>query len=155
MRERVKQPPGQRGKSFRLTIRSTPKNIRKVEGFLQKVNTYAHLDEVHFHKLLVAATEAVNNGIFHANKSNPNKKVSIVCNVTDVMLECCVSDEGRGFNPVNIPSPLDEKNLLNEHGRGIFLMRTLMDTVEFVKHKGGSEVIMTMHFYAPTRFPEY
>jgi serine/threonine-protein kinase RsbW len=58
-----------------------------------------------------------------------------------------VHDEGKGFNPVNIPSPLDKKKLLNEHGRGIFLMRTLMDTVEFVKHKDGSEVIMTMHFF--------
>jgi serine/threonine-protein kinase RsbW len=147
MRERVKQPPKHHGKSFRLTIRSTPKNIRKVEGFFQKVNVYAQLDEVHFHKLLVAATEAVNNGIFHANKSNPEKKVTIVCAVTEKMLSCSVRDEGRGFNSVNIPSPLDEKNLLNEHGRGIFLMRTLMDTVEFVKHKDGFEVTMTMHFY--------
>ena len=147
MRERPKRAPGKRGKKFRLTIRSSPKNIRKVEGFLNKVNEYARLDEVHFHKLLVAATEAVNNGIFHANKSNPEKKVSIVCCVTDKMLECRVCDEGRGFNPTNLPSPLDDKNLLNEHGRGIFLMRTLMDTVEFEKHKTGSEVVMTMHFY--------
>ncbi|MGD0338726.1 MAG: ATP-binding protein [Bacteroidota bacterium] len=135
------------GKIFRLSLGSSPRNIRRVERFLKKVNIYAHLDEVHFHKLLVAVTEAVNNGIFHGNKSNPEKKISVVCHVTGEALECRVCDEGKGFNPVNIPSPLDEKNLLNEHGRGIFLMRTLMDTVEFVKHKAGTEVIMTMHFY--------
>lgn len=134
-------------KIFRMRFGSTPKNIRKVEAFLHKVNTYAHLDEVHFHKLLVAATEAVNNGIFHGNKSNPEKKIMIVCQVTDAMLQCTVCDEGKGFDPTNIPSPLDEKNLLNEHGRGIFLMQTLMDTVDFVKRKEGTEVIMTMHFF--------
>lgn len=130
-----------------MRMGSIPKNIRKVEGFLQKVNVYARLDEVHFHKLLVAVTEAVNNGIFHGNKSNPEKKILIVCWVTDTMLQCTVRDEGKGFNPATIPSPLDEKNLLNERGRGIFLMRTLMDTVEFVKHKDGTEVLMTMHFF--------
>ncbi len=135
------------GKIFRLSLGSSPRNIRRVERFLHKVNMYTHLDEVHFHKLLVAVTEAVNNGIFHGNKSNPEKKISVVCHVNADALECRVRDEGKGFNPVNIPSPLDEKNLLNEHGRGIFLMRTLMDTVDFVKHKNGTEVIMTMHFY--------
>ncbi len=134
-------------KIFRLSLGSSPKNIRRVERFLQKVNAYAHLDEVHFHKLLVAATEAVNNGMFHGNKLDPEKKIVIVCQVTDKMLECRVRDEGKGFNSKKIPSPLDEENLLNEHGRGIFLMRTLMDTVEFVKEKNGTEVIMTMHFY--------
>ncbi len=130
-----------------MNLSSNPKNIRKVETFLHKVNAFARLDEVHFHKLLVAATEAVNNGIFHGNKSDPEKKVTVECVVSPTMLRCTVRDEGNGFDPHNLPSPLEEKNLLNEHGRGIFLMRTLMDTVDFENRKDGSEVTMTMHFF--------
>ncbi len=134
-------------KIFRKTFRSDAKKIRNVEQFLSKVNTAAHLDEIHFHKLLVAATEAVNNAIFHGNKLNQSKKVYILCCVKDDLLEFHVSDEGSGFDLSDIPSPIDEKNLLNEHGRGVFLMRTLMDTVNIIRHKDGTEVVMTMHFY--------
>ncbi len=135
------------GKAFRLVLTSLPANIREIEGFISRVNAYARLDEVHLHKLLVAATEAVNNGIFHGNKSNPAKKVHVSCRVTEHLLEFHVRDEGEGFNVTSVPSPLDEENLLSEHGRGIFLMRTLMDTVKYVNRKGGTEVVMTMHFY--------
>ncbi len=136
-------------KIFRLVLDSTPVNIREVEGFIDRINAFARLDEVHLHKLLVAATEAVNNGIFHGNRSNPSKKVHISCRVTEHLLEFHVRDEGEGFNVTNVPSPLEEENLLSEHGRGIFLMRTLMDTVKYVKRKDGTEVVMTMHFFKP------
>jgi serine/threonine-protein kinase RsbW len=55
-----------------------------------------------------------------------------------------VRDHGEGFDPSQLPDPLDPNNLLNPSGRGIFYMRTFMDEVEYSTHpEGGSIVRMT------------
>ena len=51
-----------------------------------------------------------------------------------------MNDQGKGFDPKLVANPLKNENLLRESGRGIFLMRTLMDKVEFETIKGGYEV---------------
>jgi serine/threonine-protein kinase RsbW len=51
-----------------------------------------------------------------------------------------VHDQGKGFRIDKIASPLKKENLLRESGRGIFLMRTLMDKVEFEMDGSGLEV---------------
>jgi serine/threonine-protein kinase RsbW len=133
-----------KAESFILVIESNPKQVVKVEGFLEKVNKEIHLDEVKYNKLLVATTEAVNNGIIHGNKRDPKKKVKLTCEIDNSSLIIRVHDEGRGVDPSRLPDPLSEENLLRENGRGVFLMRSLMDKVEFDNNSTGSEVIMTM-----------
>ncbi len=53
----------------KLTIASSPKNIAKVEKFLEKVVAHVPLDEIQLNKLMVSLTEAVNNAIVHGNKA--------------------------------------------------------------------------------------
>ena len=95
------------------------------------MNEVAKLDDGTFYRLLVAGTEAVNNGILHGNKSDPRKFVQIVVVLEKDCLIVRVKDEGKGFKLDQIPDPLEEKNLLKTSGRGIFLMRSLMDKVIF------------------------
>lgn len=124
-------------KTFRLTLRSNHKQIRRVEGLLTKVNEYARLNEIQMHKLMVAVTEAANNAIIHGNKLNPEKVAKITCEVNPPWIIFIVTDQGRGFNPDRVVSPLEEENLLKTSGRGIFLMKTLMDKVVYeVDHDG-------------------
>jgi serine/threonine-protein kinase RsbW len=125
---------------FRVTIPSNPKNIRKVETFLKKVNKAIHLDEIQFHKLMVSLTEAVNNAIIHGNKSDAARKVILKCEHLPGWLLLIVEDQGRGFKLDLVANPLKKKNLMKESGRGIFLMRTLMDKVEFQQTASGLEV---------------
>lgn len=131
-------------KIFLLTLKSKPKEVIKVEKFLYEVNDYIRLEEIQFHNLLVATTEAVNNSITHGNLRDPMKKVIITCKVTKLSIEVKVHDEGLGVTEQELPDPLEEKNLLRENGRGIFLMRNLMDSVIFKRDEAGSEVIMRM-----------
>lgn len=128
---------------FRLTFPSNPKHIGKVEGFLNKVSKAQPLDEIQFHKLMVAVTEAVNNAIIHANKSDPNKKVQLCCEIRADGLNFTITDEGKGFKLEQIKNPLNEQNLLRESGRGIFLMRTLMDKVDYTMTPEG----VTVHLW--------
>jgi serine/threonine-protein kinase RsbW len=123
-----------------MTLRSNPKNIRKVEPFLKKINRAAHLDEIQMHKMMVSLTEAVNNAIIHGNKSNPGKKVRVVCEVMPGWLVVFVEDEGKGFLPEKVRNPLRKQNLLRESGRGVFLMRTLMNKVQFEIGPTGAQV---------------
>lgn len=127
-----------------LVLASDPQQITKVEGFLLKLNKRLHLNEALFNKLLVAATEAVNNGIIHGNRRDPSKSVTLTCERNHEALTVCVEDEGTGVDPATIPDPLAAENLLRENGRGVFLMRSLMDSIEFLKTAGGSAVVMKM-----------
>ena len=125
---------------FRMTIASTPRSIARVEKFLAKVSESVTLDEIKMNKLMVSLTEAVNNAIVHGNKSKPKKKVSVRCEVLPGWLLIMVTDQGKGFSMNMVRNPLKEENILRENGRGIFLMRTLMDKVEFERVKEGHQV---------------
>jgi serine/threonine-protein kinase RsbW len=125
---------------FRLTLRSIPRSIRRVETYLARINSALRLDEIQVHKLMVSLTEAVNNAIIHGNKSDPNKKVIVRCEVHPGWLLFIVEDQGRGFKVDQVKNPLKEENLLRESGRGIFLMRTLMDKVDFELTQNGTAV---------------
>ena len=125
---------------FRATIPSNPKNVSRVETFLKKVNKAIHLDEIQFHKLMVSLTEAVNNAIIHGNRSDATKKVLLKCEHLPGWLLLIVEDQGKGFKVDHVANPLKKRNLLKESGRGIFLMRTLMDKVEFQQTATGLEV---------------
>jgi serine/threonine-protein kinase RsbW len=131
-------------KNFRMSMRSNPKLIHRVEKFLEKVNKKAHLDEIQFNKALVSLTEAVNNAILHGNKSDLRKKVHVTCELSKERMILRVRDSGAGFEPHKIANPLEETNLLRESGRGIFLMRTLMDKVQYRFSEEGSEVELVL-----------
>lgn len=134
----------QRPAVFTLQIDSNPRNLMRVESLLQLIAKEMRLDDGMLYRLQVAVTEAVNNAILHGNGSDPSKQVKIQCRRTDHCLQFRISDEGKGFDSSSLPNPLEEKNLLKEHGRGVFLMRTLMDSVTFRTLKKGSVVLMRL-----------
>ncbi len=121
---------------------SDPKNVHRVEEFLLKINSALNIDEEKFGSLLVVVSEAVNNAIIHGNERNPAKKVVVTCAHRGNNLVIKVKDEGKGFNPDTVPDPIHEDNLLRETGRGVFLMRQLMEKVSY--NANGNEVTMTM-----------
>jgi serine/threonine-protein kinase RsbW len=127
---------------YEMICRSNQKEITHIEKFLRQVSLDLHIDEGIMYRLLVSCTEAVNNAIVHGNKSDPDKKVIIRCNVEKKTLTLCVIDEGKGFDSENLQDPRTEENLMKENGRGVFLMRSLMDRVKFKRLKSGSVVEM-------------
>ena len=136
--------PTKEPKKFVLVIASKPKEIMKVEGFLERMNTVLQLEESMYNKLLVATTEAVNNGILHGNQRDPKKKVILTCEINRETVTIHVQDEGPGVDPSKLPDPLADENLMRENGRGVFLMRSLMDEVTFERIPDGAIVTMTM-----------
>ena len=89
----------------------------------------------------VALREALANAVLHGNHQDAGKRVHIRCRIQfDGELSIVVKDEGSGFDPTNLPDPIDIANIRSSHGRGIYLMRALMDDVRF--EHGGTEVHM-------------
>ncbi|MBI3194837.1 MAG: ATP-binding protein [Ignavibacteriae bacterium] len=129
---------------FVLLLKSQPQQVAKVEPFLRRINRLARLNKEQFNKLLVVTTEAVNNGILHGNKQDPEKHVTLTCDVENENLIICIHDEGTGFDAENLPDPLAQENLFREHGRGVFLMRSMMDSVTFERNDEGANVVMTL-----------
>ena len=132
---------------YKMNCRSNPKEISRIEEFLRQVSKHLHIDDGMMYRLLVSCTEAVNNAIVHGNKSDPDKNVTIRCVVRDKSLTIYVQDEGSGFDSENLQDPRDKKNLMKENGRGVFLMRSLMDHVKFKRLKSGSVVEMNVKLH--------
>jgi serine/threonine-protein kinase RsbW len=94
----------------------------------------------------VALTEAVSNAILRGNRDDPAKHVHVRAEVDAERLVLEVGDEGEGFDlDSSLIDPTSPDNLDREDGRGLFLMRSLMDTVERVDVPRGSKVRMTLH----------
>jgi serine/threonine-protein kinase RsbW len=88
-----------------------------------------------------ALHEALANAIVHGNQQDPRKLVCVACRcTTDGEVSLTVQDEGQGFDTAAILDPTTPKNRLLPHGRGIYLMKTLMDDVCF--EEGGAVVFM-------------
>ena len=93
----------------------------------------------------LAVREALVNAIVHGNHCEPQKTVRIsVALYYNCDLHIVVKDSGSGFDPSSLANPTAVENLLADHGRGIFLMKELMDEVEF-KFDHGTEVHMRRH----------
>jgi serine/threonine-protein kinase RsbW len=81
------------------------------------------------HHLDVVLTEAMSNAIRHAHDGDPDKSVHISISIAEEELCIRVYDHGQGFDLNALP--VREPEELEEHGRGIYLIRCLMDTVVY------------------------
>ena len=88
----------------------------------------------------IALREALANAIIHGNHENPRKHVHVRCRCKADEVSIAVKDEGRGFDINKMPDPTAPENTGSVHGRGIYLMKALMDEVRF--EEGGVVVHM-------------
>ena len=91
-------------------------------------------DELAYHLNLVL-TEAMANTIRHANEDDPEKVVHISISILNKNLSIKVYDQGQGFDICALGQP--DFNGLEEHGRGVFIIRSLMDKVNYRKTRDG------------------
>ena len=131
-------------KNISLKIKSERTEISKFEKVLEKINKEFGLNRDRFINLQIAVSEALVNAIIHGNKENQQKRVHIEIYYDKSTLTIKIKDEGEGFNPEEIPYPTSHNNLLKEHGRGIFIIKSLIDKFECNPSKKGTEFILTI-----------
>jgi serine/threonine-protein kinase RsbW len=126
---------------FRRRFQSSTDGInRAVNDIMKNAKIKGCLAE-HHAELEIALREALANAVLHGNRKDVTKKVLVraYCDPTQGFV-IAVRDEGGGFDPKQVPDPRAEDRLHLSHGRGIFLMRELMDHIEH--RKGGREVVL-------------
>jgi serine/threonine-protein kinase RsbW len=80
----------------------------------------------------IATYEALANAMIHGNHENQQKQVHVACRCSmDGEVLISVRDEGEGFDSRVVPDPTEAQRLLLTHGRGLHLMKALMDEVSF------------------------
>lgn len=79
----------------------------------------------------LACDEAITNAILHGNEGDQEKKVGVQIYISYSRFKIRVRDQGEGFDTSTTKDPTDEENLLRASGRGIYLMRSIMDSVEY------------------------
>jgi serine/threonine-protein kinase RsbW len=135
------KPPDTR--TVKLDIASRFDMLDVVQTILTHLSGMVGFGEDATHYMTVAVRESVVNAIKHGNKLDESKRVFLEFVVHPQALEVLVRDEGDGFEPDTVPSPLAEENLLKADGRGIFFMKSFMDEVSYsFPARGGTQVKM-------------
>jgi len=95
-------------------------------------------DEV---RMRLCLDEALVNAVMHGSKYNAAKNVSVRAYLDENQWAVLVEDEGSGFREEDLPDPDAQENLLEESGRGVHLIRTMMDSTSY--WNGGRTLLMT------------
>lgn len=115
----------------RIDFPAKAENIALAEKLIDEACSRYGVHESLYGNILIALTEAVNNAIHHGNALDPAKTVTLGYEVKEDRIIFLVQDKGPGFDHDHLPDPTDPQNLEKPHGRGVFLMRALADSVEF------------------------
>lgn len=119
--------------------------IKRVEEILKRINKVLCFPEDKFVNLLIAVSEALVNAIVHGNQLDTLKKVFLNITYNDSFITVRVQDQGSGFDTSQIPDPTLDENLLSEHGRGLFIIKSLVDKYTLNTTTTGTEVTLTIY----------
>ena len=111
---------------------------------LEQANQKFNLVAEKFINLQIACSEALINAIVHGNKEDESKNVYTNIELNEIHMRVRIKDEGSGFKVEEIPDPTSSENLLKEHGRGIFIIRSLVDEFACNSSEKGTEYILTV-----------
>ncbi len=110
-----------------LTLPTDLRLLPVARAFVEAACRAGGLDQDRTHAVVVATDEAVNNVIRHAHRNDSSLTLHVECRLACDHIEVCILDEGEPFDLTGVPQ-LDPGEL-RVGGRGVFLMRTLVDEI--------------------------
>ncbi len=138
-------PPGDIDRAVELSVR-VPTDLEIVEEAVDLVARHCLASGVSPRAarfvVRVVLCEALANAILYGNQLDPSKGVDVRVQLDNEVLRLHVTDEGPGFDPSSIPDPTDGELIDSDRGRGLFLIRQLVDDVRF--NDRGNAICMTM-----------
>ena len=113
--------------------------VGKIGESLAKEVCFSEIDcDTFTNDLNTVLTESVTNTIKHGSQHASDSCVKICIKLSDNEVTIKIFDSGQGFNLKSIPSVNFDSNLLEESGRGINIIRKIMDTVAYKKLDRGN-----------------
>lgn len=125
-----------------IIIPSDTIHLATIDDFISSKLAEAGVSSSAIADIAISVSEAVNNAIEHGNAGDQNKKITVKIEFKENDLYISIKDQGKGFDPGSVPNPTDKENLLKKVGRGIFIIRSLVDSIDFNFASDGTEVIL-------------
>ncbi len=123
-----------------------PTDVRSIEHAVEYVMQRCHICEAYQKRLRwnfrVGLTEALTNAMLYGNEHDPTKRVRVEVALENGRLEARITDQGGGFDPSAVPDPTEGENILKSGGRGLYLMRQLLDEVSY--NDRGNQVTLVL-----------
>lgn len=108
-----------------------------------KYSRLAGIDDDTAYMVAMAAIEAVTNAVLHGNAESGGTEVRVRYDWEPGQFRITVHDEGKGFDLTCIPDPTDPERCMASSGRGLYIMREVMDSVDFeMSDESGTTVTM-------------
>jgi len=124
-----------------------PSSLRYIPGLIDYINEVLGFfyDEDVCDSCTMGFLEIIENAVKHGNleKIDLPVRISLACSEENLYAEVLDMGQGRSnFDEEKIPSPIQEENLLNTSGRGIFIAKSLFDDVDIEHSSEGTKVIL-------------
>ncbi len=131
------------GQCIGLSIPSRMELLTVLDGLVTAIAEQMEFDEEATIELATSIIEAGTNAIQHGHNHDQSKMVSFRFLLGDAALDVWVTDQGEGFDVASVlnADPTRPEDLLKSRGRGIFIMRAMMDRVEFEVAPGRGTVV--------------
>lgn len=146
--EEITQPINE---TVALSIDSKLELVEMVELVARSVTAKMGFHEDDSTWIELAIREAVVNGILHGNHYSQDKRIDVQFLIEREAMTIYVRDHGQGFDPTYLADPLAAENLLKSSNRGVFLIRTLMDEVQYSSHPEGGCVVRMKKYKRSSR----
>jgi serine/threonine-protein kinase RsbW len=124
-----------------LVLASELEVLDRVDAATLRCAREAGLDEGLSTDVAIAVIEAVTNAVVHGNRFGGDKRVRVKFDWEPGKIWITVHDEGIGFDLSTIPDPTDPQRFMACAGRGIYIMKQVMDSVEFDMNSGGGTTV--------------
>jgi len=124
-----------------IVIPSSTDYLGDVDQFLESQLSSAGVDPSVMTDLAISVSELVNNAIIHGNGYDETKEVDVRFAVNGREIKIVVCDQGSGFQLEEVADPIEDRNLLREVGRGIFIVRNFVDEVNVTASPSGGTCV--------------
>jgi serine/threonine-protein kinase RsbW len=133
------------GAATLVTLR-LPSDVNCIEEAVELVTRHClaghQASETIRFRLRVVLSEALSNAIIKGNCEDQSKWVDVRAELVPDSIRVFVTDEGPGFDPATVPEPLRPEQLDEARGRGLYLIRKLVDAVQF--NQQGNSICMIL-----------
>jgi serine/threonine-protein kinase RsbW len=116
---------------IRLVVPSRIESLAVLNAVAEEVAQQLDFDEDATNAITISVIEAGTNAIHHGNGEDSSLPTEVVFRRENGALVIMIRDQGAGFNPERIKDPLRGENMFAESGRGVFILRSFMDEVDF------------------------
>jgi serine/threonine-protein kinase RsbW len=143
--ERSGQPAGEATRAVEFVL-ELPSDLRVIEPavsyLVSRCRAFGYRGSRLSLNFRVGVTEALANAILYGNGGDPKRMVQVEVSLNAVRVVLRVVDQGEGFDPHAVPDPTRPENLDRTSGRGLFLIRELMDEVEYSDRGNAGRLVL-------------